>query len=289
MKKWTKAVLAMAVMGFATVPAHAVLYFNSQRITGSGALAGKDIIRFYAVFESDPTKPDAQESAAITPQTPAGATGILGGSVDMTTSTGAFFFRKVDVDGLPDDGSGAPPNDFDVFAEKQANYGSFRTSNSAVGTMMRVYNASTLTSGSGNFSKSALFLDGVDRTGGNYSGDNDGSAPTGFDNVKHVRLEGILLQTKFGDADNNAKIANAFNANAAAQAANGGLGSGLGGIFAIAVFPTGATVTATGIMGANAGPGPTPYTIVAAVPEPGSLALVGGLAVGMLGRRRRKA
>lgn len=89
-----------------------------------------------------------------------------------------------------------------------------------------------------------------------------------FAAVKSFRIEGF--QSSGFDAQ--AKTANAGQV-------------GAGALFAVAVVPTGSTVRAFGGVAGDKGA----TTFFDTVPEPTSLALVGGLAMGLLGRRRRNA
>jgi len=87
-------------------------------------------------------------------------------------------------------------------------------------------------------------------------------------NVKSFRVEGAYLN------GTNAPTAN----------------TGQGVIFAIAVVPTGATVSVSGLIaGDTAGDKTLPTTTSAGAPEPGTFAVLGIGAIGALTRRRRKA
>jgi len=265
MRKSIKGLLATAVLGSLTMSASAVMTITSTREIGSGTaqpngLANFDIIRFYAKFDNATT-----EGAA-------GAIGLQSVKATLTTPDGTFKFRTVDLDGSPvDDNDTAIANDYDVQLSK-TNKSTARTSLTAVGTAIRAWDFNN--SGAGD-PDATFTVTGLFPTGNTNA--NPGPPPN-YQNLKEFRVEGALLNPAGRTAaDTQAKVASV-----------GSAAKNAGALFAIAVVPHDATVTALYDLAADKGD----HSIGSETnfaPEPGTFALLGLGVIGAMARRGRKA
>ena len=195
-----------------------------------------------------------QYYAKINPTgTESAATGLQSVDGHMTITAGKFKFKFIDTntDGIPD---------------------AAVTGQGISDTVARTGTAATL----------GTFIRAGDPTAGSFFAavvtplnqeskdiDGDGIADPGFDpsvnyaNVKDFRVAGVIQGGKDIKAVSDSK----------------------GALFAMAVVPTGTAVSFSGSLAPDAGP-ITPFAF--AVPEPGSLSVI-GVAGLLLGRRRRTA
>jgi len=267
MKKVT--LLAAAVLGFAGFTAEAAIQVNSTRseIT-SGDLAGFDIVRFFGGFDAgdllgvSPTASDTDKPHALQ-------------SVKVNLTTDRNFKFLTGQFNPPNNGAANP--DIDLFG-LQTDDATYRTgtsiANDSIGTGIFIHDPD---GGFGEFSVQGVSVDGVSRGVGAPNSSTTNNPTAIFGSAKSFRVEAFQQSPAGGvGGDPAAKVAGFSN------------GKGQGALFAVAIVPHGATVTADGTLAPDKG-NQADFAETNAVPEPSTFALLGVGVAGLMSRRRRQA